>query len=75
MKYEPLSKDEKNAFKCAKKNKERGLSPIKGKWRLKFEQLESVFEKLLVDQFAISELRDVWRIKAGLHTKCTDSND
>jgi hypothetical protein len=29
-----------------------------------------VFEELLVEQFVICELRDVWRIKAGLETKC-----
>ena len=74
-KFPPLTKDEKRAFSLAKKNKERCENPIKGKWRLKFDELEKVFEELLVEQFAISELRDIWRKKAGLPTKCIDSED
>lgn len=71
-KFPPLTKDEKDAFKLAKKRKERCENPIKGKWRLKFDQLEVVFEELLVSQFSISELRDFWRQKAGLPIKNTN---
>jgi hypothetical protein len=36
-------------------------------WQSKYQQLITVFEKLLVEQFAISELRDIWRRKAGYY--------
>lgn len=64
-KYPPITEDEKRAFKLAKKNKERCENPIKSKWRIKFEQLEIVFEELLSQQVQ-SELQKDWRIKAGL---------
>jgi hypothetical protein len=37
-----------------------------------YNKLEKAFEELLVEQFAISELRDLWRKKAGIERKCED---
>ena len=34
-----------------------------------YKLLYETFEKLLVDQFALSELRDFWRKRAGAPTK------
>jgi hypothetical protein len=34
-----------------------------------FERLEKTFEELLISQFAISELRDFWRKRAGMPVK------
>lgn len=35
----------------------------------KYNQLHKVFEELLVNQFVLSEMRDLWRVRAGLKRK------
>lgn len=41
----------------------------------KYNLLHKVFEELLVSQFALSELRDFWRVKAGLKRKTNYSQE
>ncbi len=67
-KFPPLSEEQKKDSWLAKKNNQRMENPIKCKWRQKFDELEKVFEELLAEQFATSEVRDQWRKKAGLTT-------
>lgn len=38
----------------------------------RFAQLEKTFEELLADRIALAELRDWYRKRAGLETKCED---
>lgn len=37
--------------------------------QIKYNLLHKVFEELLVDKIVLSELRDFWRVKAGLKRK------
>ncbi len=41
----------------------------------KYELLVKVFEEVLVYVFATCEMRDLYRRKAGLPTKCEDDNE
>ncbi len=41
----------------------------------RFERLENTFEELVVKEFDICELRDFWRLRAGLEPKCQDANE
>lgn len=35
----------------------------------KYKLLEKTFEEILIEKFAISELRNFWRVRAGLKPK------
>lgn len=72
-----ISKEDKETFNNAYYNpskrslKLRNKYPngqVKGKWRLKFEKLQEVFEQILEDKYA-SEERDSLREKAGILKK------
>ena len=39
----------------------------------KYNLLHKTFEELLMDKFVLSELRDFWRVKAGLKRKAGKS--
>lgn len=43
--------------------------------RSKYNLLHKVFEQLLTEQFVLSELRDLWRVRAGLKRKTKYSKE
>ena len=74
--YADKSGTGKTVFTIGKKNSKGELSVIErypANWEWLDEEdnsLENTFEQLLVEQFALSELRDFWRNKAGMPLKC-----
>lgn len=70
-KFPPITKDEKRAFYLAKKRKELCENPIKGKWRTKFDDLEKAFEELMDDCGFTNDIKELWRLKAGLKNDFT----